>query len=359
METSMNGWWMRGGWALLMAGLVAGCGSSEADGASADVDEFVRVINVEVAELTPQPFVEEIRLTAVVTANQDVIVSAEESGPIREVFVDKGARVRQGQPIAKIDDAVLSAQVDQARAQADLASQTWERRRRLWEEDRVGSEIAYLEAKFAAQQTAANLKALQERLDRTTIRAPFAGILDERMIEVGSMMSPGQTVARVVDLDPVKIVGGVPERYAADVRAGAEVEITFDVLPGQTFVGPIRYVGSTVNAQNRTFPIEVVIRNPERLFKPQMVANVSVARRELADAIVVPQDALVRVERGYVAFVVTEREGAEVAEVRRLELGPTRRNQVVVETGLESGDRLIVVGQKSVADGDRVNVVSR
>jgi len=353
----MSGWWTRGGRVLLAAALVGGCGSAEADGA--DGEEFVRVINVEVAEVVQQPFVEDIRLTAVATANRDVMIAAEESGEIREILADKGQRVREGQEIARIDDAVLSAQVEQASAQAELAQQTWERRRRLWEEEKVGSEIAYLEAKFAARQTAANLRALEERLERTTIRAPFSGVLDQRLIEIGSMVGPGQEVARLVDLDPVKVLGGVPERYAADVHRGAQAEIAFDVLPDRVMTGTVSYVGATVNPQNRTFPMEVVIPNVDGVIKPQMVANVSLARRKLEDAVVVPQDALVRVEDGYVVFVVTDRGEGEVAEVRKVGLGPSRRNEVVVEAGLEPGDRLIVVGQKSVADGDRVSVVNR
>jgi multidrug efflux pump subunit AcrA (membrane-fusion protein) len=88
-----------------------------------------------------------------------------------------------------------------------------------------------------------------------------------------------------------------------------------------------------------------------------MVAGVVLTRRAVDEAIVVPQDALVRVEDGYVAFVAVERDGVQVAEVRRVELGPTQRNLVVAESGIEPGDRLIVVGQRSVEDGDRINVV--
>jgi RND family efflux transporter MFP subunit len=357
MTTTYGRWWM-GASAVLMAAAVAGCGSAEANGAQgSDGEEFVRVINVEVMELRPSTFVEEIRLTAVATANQDVMVAAEESGVIRQILVDKGARVREGQEIAKIDDSVLRAQVAQAQAQADLAAQTWERRKRLWEEDRVGSEIAYLEAKFAREQTAANLQALQERLARTTIRAPFSGVLDERLVELGSMVGPSQPVARVVDLNPIKVVAGVPERYAADVRVGAAAQVSFDVLPGQTFEAPIRYVGVVVDPQNRTFPVEIVLPNASRLIKPEMVANVVVARRTVEDATVVPQDALVRVQDGYVVFVVEQgSEGAVVAS-RPVRLGPTRRNLVVVESGVEVGESLVVVGQKSVAAGDRVSVV--
>lgn len=347
---------MRGGVAVVAAVAVAACGQAGAEGTQAD--PFVRVINVEVAEITTESFVDQIRLTGTVWANQDVEVAAEESGVIREILKEKGARVQAGEPLLRIDGAILSAQVAQARAQAELASQAWERRKRLWEEDRVGSEIAYLEAKFGAEQTAANLRGLEERLSRTLIRAPFAGTLEARLVEVGSMVGPGQVVARVVDLDPVRIVAGVPERYAADVRTGARAVVTFDVFPGDAHEAPITFVGATVDPRNRTFPIEIVIPNPRRLIKPEMVSNVALARVELDAAVVVPQDALVRVENGYVVFVVVERDGATVAEVRPVVLGPSQRNMAVVEHGVEPGDRLIVLGHKSVADGDRVKVVA-
>jgi membrane fusion protein, multidrug efflux system len=353
---TMNRMWMRPALLGAIAVIAAGCGDAQADG-PAEGPAFSRVINVEVRGLEPEVFSEQIRLTGVAWADQDVTVSAEESGVIREVLAEKGSRVTEGQPLLKIDDAVLRAQVGQARAQADLAQQTWERRERLWQEDRVGSELAYLEAKFAAEQTAANLAGLEARLERTTIRAPFAGILDERAVEVGTMVSPGQAVARVLALSTVKVVAGVPERYAPDVRAGGRAVVHFDVLPGESYPATIEYVGSSVSPQNRTFPIEIVMANPRNLVKPEMVANVVVERRTLADVIVVPQDALVRVENGYVVFVAEDDGEGMVARARTVELGPTQNNRVVIESGLDGGDRLIVVGQRSVANGDRINVV--
>lgn len=352
--------WMGG--VLAMSLLAAsGCGTAEADGAQEGVNpaDFARVINVEVRPLTTQNFVEEIRLTSVALASQDVRVAAEESGVIRQLFVDRGDAVREGDSIAKIDDRVLSAQVAQARAVAELAAQTWERRRRLWEEDRVGSEIAYLEARFGSEQAAASLAGLEERLARTVVRAPFAGVLDDRFVDVGATVNPGDAIGRLVDLNPIKVAAGVPERYARDVRVGDEALVDFEVLDREPFPARIRYVGSTVDPQNRTFRIEVEIANPSRLIKPQMVANMAVTRRAVSDAIVVPQDALVRVENGYVLYVVAERDGVIVAEARPVTLGPARRNLVVVEDGVHEGERLIVVGQRSVADGDRVNVVER
>jgi RND family efflux transporter MFP subunit len=341
--------------------VLAACGSAQADGTedAEASEEFVRVINVQVTAISTDRFVEEIRLTAVAMANRDVMIEAEESGQITQLYRDRGDRVGAGDRIAKIDDTVLAAQVAQARAAADLASQTWDRRRRLFEEDGVGAEIAYLEAKFAAEQSAAALAVLEERLDRTVVRAPFGGILDERHVDVGTTVGPGKTIGRIVDLDPVKVIAGVPERYAADVQVGARVEMAFEALGGATYGATVRYVSATVDPRNRTFGIEVEVPNPDARIKPQMVANLSLARRVVEEAIVVPQDALVRVEDGYVVFVVSERDGNDVAEVRSVVLGPSRRNLVVVESGVNAGERLVVVGQKAIADGDRVNVVER
>jgi membrane fusion protein (multidrug efflux system) len=304
-----------------------------------------------------ESFTEVIRLTGTVQADRDVVISAEESGVIREIMIDKGNRVRAGQAMFRMDDKLLKAQVEQAGALSSLAQETWERRKRLFEEDQVGSELAYLEAKYAAEQASANLNLLEERLARTVIRAPITGVLDSREIEVGTMVGVGTPVARIVDADPLKITAGVPERYAIDVRTGTEATVTFDVLPEELFHGPISYVGSVVDPGNRTFPVELRLPNPGGLIKPEMVANVELVRRTLDEAMVIPQESLIRVEEGYMVFVVENDGGVDLVRSRPVNLGPAQQNEVVVLSGIEPGDRLIVVGQQSVAAGDRVTVV--
>lgn len=344
---------------LLLVGVVAGCGgSSDANATEGAPNETGRIINVEVRAVETTEFLERIRLTGTVTANRDVTVAAEESGVIRALPVPKGNNVSAGQVIARIDDRILRAQVAQARAQADIARELADRRSRLFNESKVGSELAVLEAQSTAQQAAANLQALTERLNRTAVRAPVSGILDDRHVEVGSMVSVGTPVARIIEVNPAKITAGVPERFAGDVTPGTPTRITFDVLPGRTFEARVSYVGTAVNPRNRTFPLEVVLPNAGRAIKPEMVANVEVVRRAVQQAVVVPQEALVRVEDGFVAYVVDESAGRPVARIRQLTIGASERNQVVVESGLAAGDRLIVVGQNQVADGDRVAVIA-
>jgi membrane fusion protein, multidrug efflux system len=340
---------------LAAALVVSGCaGDARAD--SGEDAAFQRVINVAVELVAPGPFREMIRVTGTVRADRDVVVSAEEAGIVRELLVPRGAAVRPGQPLARIDARVLETQVREAEARAALARETWDRRKRLFEDDRVGSELAYLEARYQWEQAEAAVATLRERLQRTVVRAPVGGIVDERLVETGAMVSAGSTVARIVGIDPIKVVAGIPERFADDVAVGAAARVTFDVFPGQPFEGTIGFVGTTVNPRNRTFEIEVVIPNPGGSIKPEMVANVEVTRRDLDDAIAVPQDALVRVEQGFVAFVTETDGGAAVARARPVTLGAAQGNRVVVHDGLEPGDHLIVVGHKQVADGDRIRI---
>ena len=350
---------LKAGLLTLLVGALACGGDAEAGGASEAgvlVEGASRVINVEVSTVKIRDFVERISLTGTVVAGQDVTLSAQESGVIRRVVVEKGATVSVGEPLLEVDDAVLRSQVAEATAQASLASETWERRKRLYEEDQVGSELAYLEAKYTAEQASARLATLQTRLGRTVIRAPIDGVLEDRLVEVGAMVNVGTNVARIVSLDPVKVVAGVPERYARDVMVGASATTVFDVLDLSS-EGTISYVGATVNARNRTFLIELVMPNPDGLIKPQMVANVGLVRQTVEDAIVIPQEALVRVEDGYVVFVVKGDGDDAVVLSRAVELGASQRNEVVIEAGLSAGERLIVVGQQQVTAGDRINVV--
>jgi len=337
---------------------VAGCAATEGSAADTDTGSGVRVITVEVEEVSLTSFRDVLRVTGEVEALNDVRIAAQEGGVVERFLVEKGASVRPGDSLAVLEAAVLRAQVEEARAVARLAREQYERQRVLWEDERVGTEVAYLQAKYGAASADARLATLEARLARTVIRAPVSGVFDEKFVEAGEMAQAGAPVARVVSLDRVKVVAGVPERYAANIRAGATARVSFDVLPDRKLDGRIAFVGSVVDADNRTFPIEVILPNPGRVIKPQMVANVEVVRAQLEGVIVIPQQVVTRTSTGYEVFVVVERDGQPMAEARPVRLGPSHENQVVVDEGLTAGDRLIVVGQQLVSEGTAVRVLA-
>jgi membrane fusion protein, multidrug efflux system len=344
--------------AVLTGIVAAGCG--EVDGMEAgrpDGEDRVRTVNVEVAAVVPQDFVHTVRIVGTVEADRDVVISAEEGGTVRQMLVRQGDRVRPGQPLFRLDAGVLQAQLEQAVSQALLAEETWERQRRLWEEDQIGTEMAYLQAKYNAQTARAQAQVLKERVDRTTIRAPIAGILEERLVEVGAMVSPGTPVARILDVDRVKVVGGVPERYGGQVRRGGEVTVTLEPVAGE-FVGEIDHVGAAVDRSSRTFTIEVEVPNAGHALKPGMVANVEIARERRAESLVVPRHAVLRLEGGYSVFVAVPHGTGWRAESRPVVPGAAHGGGVVIEQGLASGERVVVVGQQRVAHGDALIITN-
>jgi membrane fusion protein, multidrug efflux system len=344
--------------ALATGVVVAGCDRADAEEAGARTEERLRTMNVEVARVQPQDFAHVVRVVGTVAAERDVVVSAEESGPVREVLVRQGERVRAGQPLLRLDGAVLRAQLEQAVSQAELAEETWERQRRLWEEEQVGTEMAYLQAKYNARTARAQAQVLAERVQRTTVRAPIAGVLDERLVEVGSMVAPGTPVGRILDVETVKVVAGVPERYAGEVRPGAEVQVTLDRLAGRQFIGVIDYASAAVDGSSRTFTVEVGVANAGLALKPGMVATVEIARDRLEGALVVPRHAVLRREDGYQVFVAVPTAEGWRAEARTVVPGATRGDQVVVSAGLRAGERVVVVGQQRVAHGDALVITN-
>lgn len=342
---------------LAVAGaLMAGCGEADGMQAEESSESAVRTVNVEVVEVRPRDFIHFIRVVGTVEAERDVTVAAEEGGVVESLNVERGEAVSVGETLLKIDDAVLRAQLDQAESQAALAEETWERQRRLWERDSVGTELQYLQARYNAESQAAQARVLRERVSRTAVRSPIAGVLDARLVEVGTMVSPGTPVAQVLDVDTVKVVAGIPERHAADVEAGAGVRVNVDALGGREYQGRIDFVGAAVNRDNRTFEVEIEVPNPGLGIKPGMVADVQIARRSIEGALAVPRHAVLRRESGYVVYVARETDGGWQAEARAVTLGVSRGAEVVVTEGLEAGESVVTVGQQRLADGDMLRV---
>ena len=252
----------------------------------------------------------------------------------------------------------VAPQVDEARASASLAQEEYQRQRQLWEEDSIGTEIALLQRRYASEMATARLSSLESRLRRTEIRAPVAGTFEDKFLELGEMAMPGAAVARVVSTGRVKIVAGVPERYARSILVGDEARVTFDIFPNQEFVGQVNFAGASVDPRSRTFGIEIELDNPEGMMKPAMVANLQVERENLSDVVIAPQEVVLRSADGYKVFVVQQVNEHLEAEARTVVLGPASGDQVVIEDGVDVGDLLVTTGFQLIDDGSRVRVVN-
>lgn len=157
----------------------------------------------------------------------------------------------------------------------------------------------------------------------------------------------------------MKVKAGVPERYAADIKAGREASVRFNAYGISTRTGKLTFVGSVIEPRSRTFDVELQLTNDDRVLKPEMVARVLVTKTIVSDALVIPITSVIRDEQGTSVFVVVRRDGVPVAQQRAIELSVASGGEVVVSGGLEPGDEVVVLGQTDLTRGDVVQVTRR
>lgn len=327
------------------------CGE-DAQGTNGVADELAeKVTDVKVKVIEPGSFVDYIEVAGTVIADVLSTVSAEEAGVIEKFLEEKGAWVKKGAVVVKLHSKVLQANYEEAKANYLLSKAIFERQANLFE-DNVISEQKYLEYKYSYERDKARYENLQARLEKTEIRSPIHGTIEEKVAEIGEYVQPGTPLFKVVKVDPVKIRADVPERYLQNVRVGSTANISFDILPEHEFTAQVTFVGPSINKSSRTFPIEIELQNKDGLLKPQMYANVNIKKAEVDSVIVISRDAVIETESGKYAFVAQ----GNIAAKHEIKLGGSVNNQVWVKEGLQPGDRLIVVGHRDLVDGERIRI---
>ena len=306
---------------------------------------------VKVMEIKPTTFTENFKVVGIVKPYASAKISSEEGGLILSIPKDKGSHVSQGEVVVRLKKDVEGAALEQAQAQFELAKINYEKQKQLWEENAT-TELQYLTAKWQMEAADKGLDVLRTRIAKGYVRSPISGVIEDRYMNKGEMSAPGIPILSVVDVSRVKITAGVPEKYVNQIKKGQSVKITVDVLPGVDFEGKIGYIAPSLASGSRTFEIEIVISNRDRLLKPEMNANVKIAQYTTDDAIVIQQDNIVDFGDEQYVFVL---EG-DVAKKKVLKLGSRNGNSVLIEEGLKSNDKLIYVGFQNLADGDKVQV---
>jgi len=288
-----------------------------------------------------------------------LILYPEYSGILSKVFVKEGQRVVKGQLLAKIDDGGLAQQKAQLEIQADLAKTTFERQERLWKQN-IGSEIQFLQAKSTYEAQSKAINQLNQQLEKTSVRAPFSGTIDDIITEQGSVVGAGQSpLMRIVNLSDMFIETEVPERYLSDVTVNKEVLVELPVI-GKTLTSKIRQTADYINPSNRTFKIEIGIPNKDQTVKPNLTAKLKINDYTSKNAFLIPQSIISENANGeqYVYVVQninSQKEG--VAKKLIITTGRTQGDIIEVLTGLENGSEIIQEGARSVKDGQTVKIL--
>jgi len=301
-----------------------------------------------------------LELQGGVKTKQNVLIYPEMAGTLQRVYVKEGQRVRKGQLLASIDDGGMSSQVSQLKTQAELAKTTYERQKRLWEQ-KIGSEIQFLQAKSSYEATENAVKQAQSQLGKSTIRAPFSGIIDDVIKDQGTVVAPGPgaEVFRIVNLSDMYITVDVPENNLGNISKGKEAKVYFPIL-GDTVISKIRQTGNFINPSNRAFSVEIPVPNKKGNIKPNLTARVSLNDYSSENAILVPQGIISENAEGeqYVYVAVEPNENKAVAKRRIITTGKTQGSVVEVLSGINDGDLLIKEGARTVKEGQNVQILN-
>ncbi|MBK8554039.1 MAG: efflux RND transporter periplasmic adaptor subunit [Ignavibacteria bacterium] len=308
---------------------------------------------VKIKEIISEPFQENYKVVGIVKPFESAKISSEEGGLITYQPFDKGSRVGRGQVVVRLRKDQDAAAYEQAITQFELAKSNFERMEKLYNES-VSTEQDYTNAKFQLELSERALDVLETRLDKSYVVSPISGIVDQKYLGKGEVCGPGTPILNVVDVSRVKISAGIPESYVGEVTKGSKVKITFDVYPDEEYSGIVNYVSPVLSQTNRTFEIEVVLNNKSGKLKPEMSANIEVEKTKIEKAVVLAQDLIIDFGSEKYVFVMDN----DIAKKKTVSLGGRNGNNVMINSGLNEGEKLIIEGFQSVADGDKVQVIN-
>ncbi|WP_420603281.1 efflux RND transporter periplasmic adaptor subunit [Flagellimonas sp.] len=329
------------------------------DSVIASLDDNAKLPLVTTIAAKTEKFNHYLELQGDVMTKQNVLVYPEMGGTLYKVYVKEGQKVAKGQVLASIDDGGLSSQLAQLKTQAALAKTTFERQKRLWEQN-IGSEIQYLQAKSTYEAQESAVKQMQSQVAKSTIRAPFSGIIDDVIKDQGTVVSPGpgSEVFRIVNLSNMYIEVEVPESHLPNVTPGKNVQVYFPVL-GDSVITKIRQTGNFINPSNRSFTAEIPVPSENGKVKPNLTAKVMINDYTNDNAILIPQSIVSENAEGeqYVYLVDADSISSDaIAKKVIIETGKTQGDYVEVLSGINNGDGIIDEGARSVKEGQKVRI---
>ncbi|MDX1548283.1 MAG: efflux RND transporter periplasmic adaptor subunit [Rhodothermales bacterium] len=340
---------------LLLAGLSVSQLACSNDAQSKPPDgeeEETPPVPVEAATATTGDIAAFFTGTASLEAEGEALVVARTTGLVTQLFAEEGQYVEAGQPLAKLDDERYTLEL--ARVEAALAKQrrAYERIAELHEKQLTSAEeYERVKSDYETQQAQAELARLE--VTHATIRAPISGVVSERLIKVGNMVTTNTPAYRLTDFDPLLAVLHVPERELSKLRTGQRAELRLDALPGQVFQGRIERISPVVDPATGTFKVTVEVRDSSRRLKPGMFGRVRIVYDTHEGVTLVPREAVLAEDDEAALYVIREGMAFRLPVVT----GYTDDTFIEITEGVEAGDVVIVTGQSSLRDSSKVEVI--
>jgi RND family efflux transporter MFP subunit len=292
--------------------------------------------------------------------DKNIVMYPEIPGLLKSINVVEGQRVKKGDVLAIISDSGLVDQLQQLEIQLALAKTTYERQNRLWEQ-KIGSEMQFLQAKTQYLSLEKSIAQMKDQVAKTTITAPFDGIVDHLLADVGSSLAPGMTpVLRVINLDEMKVSAQVPEIHLNNIKKTAKVAVNIPVL-NKTLPAEINAVGNFINPNNRSFRVEIGLENSTGDLKPNMTVLLNINDYKNEAAILVPSKNILEDQAGakyvYTLENVAGQDGMYKAIKTFVKTGKSSDNKTEILEGLSAGYQLVEDGIRLVKDQQLVKII--
>lgn len=322
-----------------------------------DTNARSNAIAVKALEIKEGLFKNPFQMQGLVESDQNVMISPEVPAKLVRIHVREGQRVSRGQLIASLDGSVASSQIAEMENALSLAKTNYEKQERLWNQN-IGSEMQYLQAKNNYENLQKSIVTARQQLGKYSLTSPINGTVDAIMANEGELVgSMGSgPIARIVNLQDIKVKAKVSERYISLVKSGQEVELHFPSID-LTLKEKISAVGNVIDANNRTFTVIVKPSKELSRLKPNMLCMMTAYDYVEENTISVPTR-LVRTngDKHFIYVIKTNGEKREV-EKRFIEIGDQFPTATIINAGLKAGDLVITEGVNNVIPGDEVKII--
>ncbi len=345
-------WWWQGMPGFGHAGSAPQAGAVPERGARAA--EAGRPIAVEVAEVRATRTSTDIRAIGSLQSDETVQLAPEIAGRVSEIDFVEGSKVKAGDILVRLDDALVRAEVADTEARLNLAEANNERARQLSRTGNV-TERSRDEAVTNLETAKAALELAKTRLDKHLLRAPFDGIAGVRNVSVGAFVAVGTPVVNIEKIDALKVDFKVPEVYLTSIKTGQAVDVTVDAIPGQDFKGKIYAINPQVDVNGRALQVRAIIENKDLALRPGLFARIVIRGAVERDVVVVPESAIIPRSGDTFVFRVADGKAEEV----RVKVGERANAQVEITGGIKAGDQVVTAGQHKLRNGVSVEAVAR
>ena len=335
--------------ALIASGLLlAGCSKEKKGEVEQIRSADSTAVAVVVAEVKSQPYADWVSYPADLRGAEDAQLVTAASGTVSYV-AEVGTNVRAGQALCNIESDRYKAQLDAAQAAVDLAQGEVDRTQKNVEAGSLGK-VALDGAKAQLLGGQAQLLGAKKLYEESLCQAPFSGVVASRMINRWQAVGPGTPTLRLVRNDKLETIFTIPEVEASTVKPGMAVEFFLLDAPAVKYTGKVTSVDLAADSRSRTMTARALITNSGKAMRPGMVGRARILRKQYASALLVPSTALLRRERGTVAMISDNGIAREAA----VQILPAQGDSVLVLSGLEPGDQLVVQGAFRVATGAKL-----